>query len=264
MTTQRHLRILSGVSILVMAAAVILPPTPQPLDYHHFADQRSFFGIPNFNDVISNLAFLLCGGAGLLFLWKIHQTPASTVFHSRNESLPYWVFFLSITAIAFGSMHYHWAPDIDHLLWDRLPIAIGIAALLSATLVERIHPAIGLMALPWLVILAVFSVLYWYWTERQGRGDLNFYIVVQFYSILLIIWINGFFPSRYRDGNAIFQVIALYGLAKVVESFDSVIFRWTADWVSGHTLKHLIAAYAAYRIVSMLRNRNLVSDRPAK
>jgi hypothetical protein len=67
---------------------------------------------------------------------------------------------------------------IDHLLWDRLPIVIAIAALLSAALVERLSRTAGLWALPLLVVLAVLSVLYWYWTEQQGAGNLNFYIVM--------------------------------------------------------------------------------------
>jgi len=155
-------------------------------------------------------------------------------------------------------MYYHWTPDVDHLMWDRLPIVIGIAALLSATLVDRISPAVGLWTLPLLVVLAVFSVLHWYWTELQGAGNLNFYIVMQFYSILLIVWISLCFPSRYTRGNDVYQVIALYAIAKLAEMLDGQIFVWTDGWVSGHTLKHLIAAYAAYRIVQILRKRSFV------
>lgn len=244
-----------------MLVATLLPPFAQPAGYHHFADQRSLLGIPNFNDVISNLAFLFSGGAGLLLLWRIRQAATQTAFHDRKESLPYWVLFLSITAVAFGSIHYHWTPDIDHLMWDRLPIVIAIAALLSATLVERVNPVIGLWALPVLMVLAVLSVLHWYWTERQGAGNLNFYIVMQFYPILLIVWLSLRFPSRYSHGYVVFHVIALYAVAKLFEILDSQIFAWTSGWVSGHTLKHLIAAYAAYRIVWLLRKRMFLLER---
>ncbi len=240
--------------------AMLLPSTPQPADYHQFADQRSFFGIPNFNDVISNLAFLLSGSAGLLFLRHIYQMPSQAVFHDLSECLPYWVLFISVALAAVGSMVYHWMPDIDQLMWDRLPIVIGISALLSATLVDRVSPFAGLWALPLLVVLAVFSVVYWYWTELQGAGNLNFYIVMQFYSILLIVWISLRFPSRYSHGNDVYQVIALYAIAKVSEMLDEPIFIWTDSWVSGHTLKHLIAAYAAYRIVEILRKREFLID----
>lgn len=143
-------------------------------------------------------------------------------------------------------------------MWDRLPIVIAIAALLSATLVERLSRTAGLWALPPLVVLAVLSVLYWYWTEQQGAGDLNFYIVMQFYSILLIVWISLRFPSRYTHGNGIYQIIALYAVAKVFEMLDAQIFTWTDGLISGHTLKHMIAAYAAYGIVQILRKREAV------
>ncbi len=117
-----------AVSLLVVIVAVLLPPLPQPVEYHQFADQRSFFGISRFNDVMSNLAFLLSGAAGLVFLWRVCRMPASVQFQHRRESLPYWVLFSSIVLVAFGSIYYHRTPDTDHLLWDRLPIATGIAA----------------------------------------------------------------------------------------------------------------------------------------
>lgn len=243
---------------MVILAAAWLSPLAQPAEYHHFADQRSFFGIPNFNDVVSNLAFLLSGGAGLGFLWRIRQQPEHTTFEDCKESLPYWVLFLSVTTVAFGSFYYHWTPDVDHLLWDRLPIVIAIAALLSATLVDRVSKTAGLVALPLLVTLAVLSVLYWYWTEQQGAGNLNFYLVMQFYPILLIVWLSLRFPSRYSYGYVVFQVIALYAAAKLFEILDSQIFAWTNGWISGHTLKHLVAAFAAYWIVRMLRERGVV------
>lgn len=258
MNTNRHLWLLAGTSILVVIAAMLLPPVAQPAEYHHFADRRSFFGILNFNDVISNLAFLLSGSAGLVFLWQVHRSPTQTTFQDRKESWPYCVLFVSITSVAFGSIHYHWTPDIEHLLWDRLPIVIAIAALLSATIADRISLTVGLWLLPLLVVLAVLSVLYWYWTEQQGASNLNFYIVMQFYSILLIVWISFCFPSRYTHGNGVFQVIAWYALAKAAEMLDGEIFTWTDGLISGHTLKHLIAAFAAYWIVRVLRRREIV------
>lgn len=261
MKKHHELRVLAAISVLVVVVAMLLPPIPQPAEYHQFADRRNFFGIPNFGDVLSNLVFLFSGGAGLLFLWHNHRRSSQTVFRNRNESVPYWVFFSSVASVTFGSIYYHWSPDIDHLLWDRLPIGIAIAALLSATLVDRINPTIGLSVLPLLVILAVCSVLYWYWTERQGAGNLNFYIVMQFYTILLIVWISVRYASRYTHANGIFQVIALYAVAKAAEMLDHQIFLWSDGWISGHTLKHLIAAYAAYRIVSILRKRTLIERR---
>ncbi len=243
------------ISLLLILTAAILPPYAQPSEYHQFADQRSLFGIPNFNDVVSNLAFLFSGGAGVLLLWQVYRNPAQTVFYDIREAIPYIVLFMGVVSASVGSMVYHWNPGIDHLMWDRLPIGISIAALLSAIIFDRIHPKLGLWGLPVLVVLAMCSVLYWYWTELQGRGNLNFYIVVQFYSIVLIAWISLVFPSRYAPDRAVFQVIALYAIAKIAEMLDIPIFVWTQGWISGHTLKHLIAASAAYQIKQILQQR---------
>lgn len=260
MNLQRQLWIIGGLSAAVIMTAMLLSPTPQPVEYHHFADQRSFIGIPNFNNVISNLAFLFSGGAGLVFLWRVQGASTQTTFHDRHESLPYWVLFFSVAIVALGSIYYHWMPDVDRLLWDRIPIVMAIAALLSATLIERVSLTVGLRVLPILVVFAVLSVLYWHWTEQQGVGNLNFYIVMQFYSILLIVWISLCFSSRYSHGNDIYQIIALYAFSKVVELLDESIFAWTNGWISGHTLKHLIAAYAAYRIIQTLQKRKLLVE----
>ena len=258
MNRQRELWILGGLSIVVGIVAGLLPPLPQPAGYHEFVDQRSFFGILNFNDVMSNLAFLFSAVAGMVFLFRIHRTPEQRSFAQLNESLPYWVLFLSVGVVTLGSIGYHLAPDNDRLVWDRLPIVIALAALLSATLVERVDRTAGLWALPVFMTLAALSVWYWHWTEVQGRGNLNFYIVTQFYSILLIVWISARFPSRYNHAGDIYQVIALYGVAKVAEMLDGEIFIWTDGLISGHTLKHLIAAYAVYRIVRILRKRRII------
>ena len=44
-----------------------LEPIPQDPAYHDFADQRTFLGVPNVLDVISNLPFLLVGVLGLWY-----------------------------------------------------------------------------------------------------------------------------------------------------------------------------------------------------
>ncbi len=256
---QRQVLIFGGLSVAVMMAALILPPVSQPDDYHQFADQRSFLNIPNFNNVVSNLAFLLSGGAGLVFLFHVYQVPVQKVFRNKIECLPYWVLFLSVTASGLGSMVYHWVPDNAYLLWDRLPIAMGITALLAATLVERVSTTLGLWSLPFLTVLGVLSVLYWYWTEQQGIGNLNFYIVTQFYSILLIVLLSLFYPSCYTHAKDIYQVIAVYVVAKLAEMLDMQIYSLTGDLISGHTLKHLLAAFAVYRIVQMLQKREFLS-----
>lgn len=258
---QRQLWIFCGLSVAVVMTAIMLPPVSQPADYHQFADQRSFFDTPNFYNVVSNLAILLSGVAGLLFLFNSYRSPAQKVFLSRTEYWPYLILFLSVAASALGSIFYHWIPDNAYLLWDRLPIAAGITALLAATLVERVSPAVGLWSLPFLTILGILSVLYWHWTEQQGIGNLNFYIVTQFYSIVLIVLLSMQYPSRYTHSKDIYQVIVLYAVAKMTELLDMPIYNLTGHFISGHTVKHLLVAWVVYRIVRMLQKREFLSEK---
>ena len=259
---QRQFWILGGFSIVVVVTALILPPVSQPADYHQFADQRRFLNISNFYNVVSNVAFLLSGSAGLVLLFRAYQSSSTQkVFRNKAECLPYWVLFLSVIAAGLGSMFYHWTPDNAYLLWDRLPIAIGITALLAATLVERVSLTLGLWSLPVLTVLGILSVLYWYRTEQQGIGNLNFYIITQFYSILLIILLSLCYPPRYTHAKDTYQVIAIYAVAKLAEVLDMQIYSLTGHLISGHTIKHLLAALAVYRIVQMLQKRAFLSEK---
>jgi hypothetical protein len=49
--------------------------------------------------------------------------------------------------------------------------------------------------------------------------------------------------------------IGLYAAAKGTEVFDAAIHRGSDGLVSGHTLKHLLAAGATLAILEMLRRR---------
>ena len=247
---------LSSVGVSLVAA--ILPSVPQPQEYHQFADRRVILSVPNFLNVASNLALLYSGLAGLIFLLRSSVTLCGTAFIQLSERWPYIVLFLSVVMTCIGSAYYHWAPDNERLLWDRMPIAIGITALLAATLVERVSLKVGLRLLPWLTFLGIGSVLYWYWSEKQGTGNLNYYIVIQFYSLLLIIMLGIILPSRYTHGAVMYRVIGLYGIAKIAESLDREIYA-LGGVISGHTLKHLLGALAVYWILRMLQRRSPVT-----
>ena len=63
-------RLLIVITAVVAAIGLLLPRIPQPQSYHMFADQRSFLGIPNFGDVVSNLPFAVVGLWGLVLLLR--------------------------------------------------------------------------------------------------------------------------------------------------------------------------------------------------
>lgn len=258
---RRRLWMLTILSAIVILATFFLPSISQPPDYHQFADQRAFFLIPGFFNVVSNSVILISGLTGLWFLMRLSRSSArSQVFIEAVESWPYWILFISVVLAGAGSTYYHWSPDNDSLVWDRIPIALGIMALLSAVLTERIGVRAGVGSLPFLAALGLASVVYWYWTERAGVGSLNFYIVSQFYSIVLMLLLSMLFPSRYTHGAAIYQVIAFYAVAKLAEVLDAEIYSW-GEIISGHAIKHLIVALAVFWIVRMLQKRRPLQER---
>lgn len=254
MSDKYRLWMLGILSVGMMLLAAIVPPIPQPLEYHQFADQRTYLGIPNFFNVVSNGAFLLVGIAGLGFLLRSRGSNAANAFVEPSECWPYLILFLNVTIACIGSAYYHLAPDNDRLMWDRLPIAISVTALLAAMLSERVSPKVGLRSLPVLIAIGAGSVMHWHWSEQRGAGDLNFYIVVQFYSLLVIILLGIYFRSRYTRGKAIYTALAFYAIAKLAEIADREIYE-LGHVISGHTAKHLLAALAIYWILRMLRKR---------
>ncbi|OMP01558.1 hypothetical protein COLO4_11783 [Corchorus olitorius] len=48
---------------------IVTPAIPQNQEYHNFADQREFFGIPNTLNVVSNFPFLVIGIIGLVLCY---------------------------------------------------------------------------------------------------------------------------------------------------------------------------------------------------
>jgi len=61
-----RISLLLGLLIVVVFIVGMLEPIPQDPNYHLFADNQSFFGISNFNDVVSNIGFDVVGLLGTL------------------------------------------------------------------------------------------------------------------------------------------------------------------------------------------------------
>lgn len=245
--------LLVAVAVVLAVIALFLPPIPQPLAYHNFADQRSFLSIPNFGDVVSNLPFALVGICGLIFLRK----PRPEKFSDRRERWLYLIMFAGLILTAFGSAYYHLAPGNARLVWDRIPIMMVFMALLAAVIAERISVQAGLWLFPVLEAAGIGSVLIWRAGELRGHGDLRFYAAVQVYAILVLLLLL-LFPPKYTHGSDIAVVVGFYILAKILEESDRQVFA-LGHIVSGHTLKHLAAATAGYWILRMLQKRKVLS-----
>ena len=240
-----------SVPILLWVAA--MDPVPQPIDYHHFTDQRTLVGIPHFWNVVSNLPFAVVGLLGCW--WILRGRGASAAFADPRERTAYLVFFAGDFLTCFGSAWYHAAPNNDTLVWDRLFMSLMLGSIFAIVVTEFINARFGRRMLAPMVLLGVGSVIYWAYTESIGRGDLRLYLLVQFYPMLAIPVTLMLFDSRYTHGWTFWVLWALYGAAKVAEIGDARILEWTGVW-SGHTVKHLIAAVASgVPLYSLLQRR---------
>jgi len=234
---------------IVALALALLPPLPQPLEYHDFADARAWLGVPNFLNVVSNIVFLFAAGAGLSLVLR------DSALHS--ERWPYALFFAALAATAFGSAWYHLAPDNARLFWDRLPIAVCFAALLAAVIAERLGSTAGRLSLAPLAATGAGTAWYWLRSELLGAGNVLPYFAFQLYALLAILLLLHFHPSRYSRGADLYRAILLYGAAVAAELLDRHIFA-LGQVISGHTLKHLLVALAAYQLVRLLRLRRRI------
>jgi len=236
-----------GMTVAAMSAAVFgMPAITQDASYHVMADGRTLLGVPNMLNVASNLPFLAVGVLGLVAVARAEA--------SRRWNAPYVALFAATALTTAGSMYYHLAPDNARLVWDRLPMTVGFAALLSAVIAERVGERFARMVFVPLLTISAATVWYWYASELAGRGDLRPYALVQFGSLAAVVTILALYRSPQRDTPYLVAGLAAYGAAKILELLDDPIFR-IGHVVSGHTLKHLAAAGAVGCIAAMCWQR---------
>ena len=232
--------------VAALVTIMALPTIAQDPTYHTFADRRAFLGIPYFFDVFTNLAFLAAGVAGIRLCVR-----GSGALGAR------WAWmtcFVGVVLVCFGSGYYHLAPDNDSLVWDRLPMGIGFMGLLVAVLAEHINSRLEKWLLLPAVLIGIASVLYWRYT-----GDLRLYVLVQFLPLLMLPLVLLLFKSPYTHRGLLLLALAIYVLSKVAEYYDAVVFAATGEALSGHALKHLLAALSLFVIYWMLRRRRVNS-----
>jgi hypothetical protein len=237
--------------LAAVLAIVLLPRVPEPEQFMTLSDHRTVLGVPNFFDVVSNLPFVLLG------IWGLYVVLADRrgAFSETAERWPYAVLFLAVALTGLGSTYFHLAPDGARLMWDRLPIAVGFMALLSAVIAERIGVRAGVFLLLPLALVGAASVLYWRWSVLDGAEDVLPYAVVQYGGAAAILLVAALYRSRYSRSGDIFGALALYALAKTAEVLDAPIYA-LGELLSGHTLKHLLAALSVGWLLRMLQLRS--------
>ena len=243
-----------SVAAVVLAAAVIAlaPPLAEPVALRSLVDARALLGIANFWNVVSNAPLVFVGVWGVHFLSR-----ATSEFAEPAEKWAYWLLFFAVAFSGVGSSYYHLAPDADRLMWDRLPIALGFMALLSAVIAERVSVRAGGRALVPLLVAGGASVVYWRVSMLHGAENILPYAIVQYGAIAAIVLLALRFQSRYTRGVDVLVALVIYVAAKIVEVLDAQIYA-IGHYISGHTMKHFFAAAAVWWLLRMLRLRRLL------
>ncbi|MBC7957635.1 MAG: alkaline phytoceramidase [Cytophagales bacterium] len=227
-----HGRLLALMACVAALALAVHGPIVQWLGYHQFADARAWGGLPNAVNVLSNLPFALIGAWGW---WRLGRRPGMHAWRC---------FAAAVMLTALGSSLYHWHTDNTSLVADRIPIAWACASLLCAFLGERFDERWSI-ARTLLGALAASSVAVACWA---AFGDLRAYVFVQFLPMLLIptalmLKVKPRTPHAV-PASAWWSALGLYGAAKLMELADHAMLEALGS-VSGHSLKHLLAAAAA-------------------
>ncbi|MBO37690.1 MAG: alkaline phytoceramidase [Rhodospirillaceae bacterium] len=248
-----HLKVLLLIVVffICLIAISVIEPIPQNPSFHLFADSRTCLGILNFGNTVSNIAFAF---VGLWGIWTVMSPKKYSIFRTQWERWPYIVFCAGIFLVGIGSSYYHWSPNNERLFWDRLPITVAFMGFFTACLTDRLgRPNLTPRILPINLLLGMGSVVYWSITEAQGNGDLRFYLFIQYFPILLLPILCKFFPKwRHTNGKYLFWIVICYGFAVLLEQFDHWLYELSLGLISGHTLKHLFAALAAFMVIRMV------------
>lgn len=228
---------------LLAALAVFGPAIAQPPDAHGFADQRSLWGIPHALDVLSNVPFALAGAWGLSLL----QRGAAGALYATQRACAR-LFFVGLLVTAVGSSAYHLAPSDIGLAFDRGSMAIAFAGLLGLATAARVSDRAGCSVATAMLLLGPCSIVAWLLT-----GNVLPWAVVQFGGILLLLLVLGAGEERLATLPVRWSLVLLaYAAAKYCEANDLAILHATGELLSGHTLKHVVAAFAAAPVLSVL------------
>jgi len=211
----------------------VFGPLPQDPSYHILADIRRYGPIPCAGDVLTNLSILAAGIAGLFLRRRVHV--------EREERAAYALLVAGMLLTALGSAYYHWVPGDARLVWDRLPMTLVLAALLTFLLADRVDPVFATVALWPIAALGTASVLWWAWTRWQGADDLRLYLIVRIGTGVAIACLLLLRRGRYSGAGWLWAALVLDVVMTVAERLDNEIYSATGMFVSGHNVKHVLA-----------------------
>ena len=225
-------------AVLALAALALGGPTvAQVARYHLFADQGLWHGVPHPGDVLSNAGFAAAG------LWCALLLRRGWAVLAGAERALLALTACGLLATCFASAWYHLAPDDARVAVDRLGMVLAFAGVLGLAGC-RVSSRAGLALAGAVVLTGPAAIACWLVT-----GDLWPWAVVQGGGAALLLVLAGThhpvaLPVRWV------WVVALYALAKLFEVADHEVWALTGGLVSGHSIKHLVAAWAVLPVAS--------------
>lgn len=239
---------LLAAALALLALALGGPVLHDHPHQHGFADQRTLWGIPCALDVLSNLPFALAGAWGLVLLGRVRPGALDAATRATAR-----LFCAGLLLTAAASSWYHWQPDDAGLAVDRAGMSVAFAGLLGLAVADRISDRAGRVLAGLTLLLAPLAV-----TTPLLNGNTLPWVVLQFGGLVLLAALA---LSRARAGALGFSlgaVIVIYALAKALEVSDHAVFELTRGGVSGHSLKHVVAALAVAPVLQALRRAKSV------
>ena len=238
------------VSLLVfIAVAITYGPIPQPQDYHDFADDREFIGIPNALDVMSNLVIIYPGIVGLAFVHERRKNPQVP----DDETSIHITLFAGMILTFAGSVWFHLDPNDSTMLWDRLGMSIIIGSCISLIINDLWDRGLaGKIHIP-IIVASIISVVWW-----PVFDDLRVYFIVKHHPFILFPILVVFGTKLYDKISGYYWGLSMFVLATIFEFEDEAIFQITG-FISGHTLKHIAAGIGLWFLMVMIRDRTSIS-----
>jgi hypothetical protein len=224
----------AAVAALPFAIAAALGAVRHGPSFHRYADQRAVLGIPHGLDVLSNLPFIVVGVAMLVSLGRV----ADPLLRRLGRACA-----VATVAVGLGSAAYHVAPSDASLVLDWAPIAVLLVLLDALVIADRASRRLGMFAAVALPLLAIASVLAWYQGGGTAGGDMRGYLAVQAMGVALVPALLLLYPRGALRDRDLWLALAGFAAMRGLHAADGALLA--AIGVSGHSLKHVVAALAA-------------------
>jgi hypothetical protein len=241
--------------LILIFAAVFGPAVIQPAHHHDFADHRIWGSLPFAADVLSNLPFALWGIYGLICLYLA----ATNANISKHTKVCVALFFAGLLITAAASTRYHLQPNDAGLAVDRLGMTVAFSGLLGLAAADRASLRAG--ALLSLLVLVLGPLSVWVWSSS---GNVLPWLVLQFGGMVLVLWLATRQPIQGALAVRWGAVILIYAAAKVLELADHAVYDFTSQLISGHSLKHIVASFAAWPVSAALITKQKVASQRLK